>query len=128
MPDEVTRMTASVGSLIAGSGTSSTRTSRRPCHVTAFMLVPPWPQSSGYARLPARRGSRTAVSAMSLGARGSVSPVPAGKKLEGMGKGVGDRLPGLADAPRAAGEVDDQRATAEARHAAREHPVGRVRT
>src|SRR5579875_416954 len=31
------RTIASVGSLIAGSGTSSTRTSRRPWNVTAFM-------------------------------------------------------------------------------------------
>ena len=33
----VTRMTASVGSCTNGSGTSSTRTSRWPCQVTAFM-------------------------------------------------------------------------------------------
>jgi hypothetical protein len=31
----VTRMTASVGSWMIGSGTSSTRTSRLPCQVTA---------------------------------------------------------------------------------------------
>jgi hypothetical protein len=30
-------MTASVGSLITGSGTVSTRTSRLPCQVTAFI-------------------------------------------------------------------------------------------
>jgi hypothetical protein len=40
MPLEVTRMTASVGSSIRGSGTVSTRTSRLPCQATAFMLVP----------------------------------------------------------------------------------------
>src|SRR6476469_270031 len=33
-------MMASLGSWIRGSGTSSTRTSRRPCHVTARMLGP----------------------------------------------------------------------------------------
>src|SRR3569833_177227 len=33
----VTRMTASVGAAMIGSGTSSTRTSRVPCQVTAFM-------------------------------------------------------------------------------------------
>lgn len=34
-------MTASVGSWILGSGTSSTRTSRLPCHVTAFIARAP---------------------------------------------------------------------------------------
>ncbi|BDD76229.1 hypothetical protein GCM10023177_55380 [Streptomyces violaceoruber] len=34
-------MTASVGSWIFGSGTSSTRTSRLPCHVTAFIARAP---------------------------------------------------------------------------------------
>ncbi len=33
------RMIASVGSRIAGSGTSSTRTSRLPCQVSAFITV-----------------------------------------------------------------------------------------
>ncbi len=37
MPVDVTRMMASVGSSIFGSGTSSTDTFRLPCHVTAFM-------------------------------------------------------------------------------------------
>src|SRR4051794_41915586 len=37
MPEEVTRMIASVGCSIAGSGTVSTRTSRVPCQVSAFM-------------------------------------------------------------------------------------------
>ena len=36
MPVDVTRMIASVGSWIVGSGTLSTRTSRLPCQVTAF--------------------------------------------------------------------------------------------
>src|SRR3954453_2701889 len=36
---EVMRTTASVGSWIFGSGTSSTRTSRLPCHVNAFMCL-----------------------------------------------------------------------------------------
>src|SRR3954468_11170247 len=35
----VTRTIASVGSWIFGSGTSSTRTSRLPCHVNAFMCL-----------------------------------------------------------------------------------------
>src|SRR3954451_2578026 len=35
----VTRTIASVGSWIVGSGTSSTRTSRLPCQVTAFIRV-----------------------------------------------------------------------------------------
>ncbi len=34
----VTRMTASVGSSIRGSGTVSTSTLRLPCHVTAFIV------------------------------------------------------------------------------------------
>src|SRR5688572_26029374 len=37
MPDEVIRTIASVGCSIVGSGTSLTRTSRGPCHVTAFI-------------------------------------------------------------------------------------------
>ena len=36
----VTRMIASVGSLINGSGTLSTETLRRPCHVTARIKPP----------------------------------------------------------------------------------------
>ena len=39
MPDEVTRMIASVGCSISGSGTVSTRTSWTPCQVTAFMVL-----------------------------------------------------------------------------------------
>src|SRR6478752_5812303 len=46
--DEVILMIASVGSSIRGSGTSSTRTSRLPCQVTAFIRSPSSP--------PARRG------------------------------------------------------------------------
>src|SRR4051812_589580 len=37
----VTRMTASVGSWMTGSGTSSTRTSRLPCHASAFIRDSP---------------------------------------------------------------------------------------
>jgi hypothetical protein len=37
MPLEVMPTTTSVGCSILGSGTVSTRTSRRPCQVTAFM-------------------------------------------------------------------------------------------
>ena len=50
MPLEVIRTMASVGSLIAGSGTVSTRTSRRPCHVTARMT----------AGIPVRTGTKHA--------------------------------------------------------------------
>src|SRR5947199_6357080 len=39
MPLEVIRTTASVGCWMLGSATLSTRTSRLPCHVTAFMRV-----------------------------------------------------------------------------------------
>src|SRR3954469_4166177 len=55
---DVTRITASVAASIDGSGTSSTRTSRRPCHVSAFMGDPFDESSSAIARpypLP-RRG------------------------------------------------------------------------
>lgn len=41
MPLEVMRTTASVGASILGSGTSSTRTSRLPCQVTAFIRIAP---------------------------------------------------------------------------------------
>src|SRR5579875_3956213 len=56
MAVEVMRTTASVGSLTAGSGTSSTRTSRLPCHTTAFIpasdpLAPPVRQLSAAGRL-----------------------------------------------------------------------------
>src|SRR5215204_1167428 len=37
---EVTRTIASVGAWIEGSGTESTRTSRLPCQVSAFMRTP----------------------------------------------------------------------------------------
>jgi hypothetical protein len=39
MPDEVTRMTTSVGSSMRGSGTVSMRTSRLPCQVSAFNVA-----------------------------------------------------------------------------------------
>src|SRR3954449_3836696 len=52
MPVEVIRTIASVGGSMAGSGTLSTRTSRRPCQVTAFIAV-------GY---PARHRGARAVS------------------------------------------------------------------
>src|SRR3954454_5154252 len=52
MPVEVIRTIASVGCSMAGSGTLSTRTSRRPCQVTAFIAV-------GY---PARHRGALAVS------------------------------------------------------------------
>jgi hypothetical protein len=42
MPLDVTRTIASVGCSIRGSGTSSTRTSRLPCHVTAFISDAPF--------------------------------------------------------------------------------------
>jgi hypothetical protein len=37
---DVTSMIASVGSFTSGSGTVSTRTSRLPCQVTAFIAMP----------------------------------------------------------------------------------------
>jgi hypothetical protein len=44
---DVIRTMASVGCSIRGSGTSSTRTSRFPCQVTAFTMPLPMPVSSG---------------------------------------------------------------------------------
>src|SRR3954447_21827110 len=52
MFDVVTRMTASVGSWTKGSGTSSTRTSRCPCQVTAFMRCPSIPNGCLRSRCP----------------------------------------------------------------------------
>src|SRR3954453_507416 len=58
MAVEVMRTIASVGSRIAGSGTESTRTSRLPWNVTAF-IPPPLPGGgavkSGRSGLPAAR-------------------------------------------------------------------------
>src|SRR2546430_14524911 len=47
MPLDVTRMTMSSGSWMAGSGTFSTRTSRRPCQVTAFIVAPSYRRRDG---------------------------------------------------------------------------------
>lgn len=41
MAVDVIRTIASVGSWMEGSGTSSTLTERRPCHVTAFTIDSP---------------------------------------------------------------------------------------
>lgn len=53
-PVDVIRMTASVGSWITGSGTVSTRTSRLPCHVTAFIAptLRSLASPAGSARVP----------------------------------------------------------------------------
>src|SRR2546430_10602263 len=59
MPLDVTRMTMSSGSWMAGSGTFSTRTSRRPCQVTAFMSLPPVaPPKDPAARPPSQGPTR----------------------------------------------------------------------
>src|SRR3989440_4347544 len=47
MPLDVTRMTMSSGSWMAGSGTCSPRTSRRPCQVTAFIVAPSYRRRDG---------------------------------------------------------------------------------
>src|SRR3954467_2506902 len=74
MPVEVTRMIASVGCSIAGSGTVSTRTSWVPCQATAFM--PRRLSSQGRGKhLPACSSPRVAnarvvrVRAVELGGR-----------------------------------------------------------
>src|SRR6476659_8171130 len=54
MAVDVTLMMASVGSVICGSGTSSTRTSRRPCQVSAFMVDPPCTRLSALVPVPSR--------------------------------------------------------------------------
>src|SRR4051812_45180882 len=51
MPLDVTRMIASVGCSMVGSGTSSTRTSWLPCQVRAFM-------TGGPTQLPAGQSER----------------------------------------------------------------------
>src|SRR4051794_40671320 len=59
-------MIASVGSWIAGSGTSSTRTSRLPCQVRAFIRKP----------YPARQRVCVFVSARSASVEWTVGAVP----------------------------------------------------
>ena len=49
MPVEVISTITSVGSWIVGSGTVSTRTSRRPCQVSALMAFPPHSPEPGSA-------------------------------------------------------------------------------
>src|SRR4051812_42529078 len=56
-PVDVTRMMASVGSWMVGSGTFSTRTSRLPCHVSAFTLRPLPGWDGAESRSPGRRGA-----------------------------------------------------------------------
>ncbi|MGW7054384.1 WhiB family transcriptional regulator [Streptomyces sp. NPDC054887] len=70
MPVEVTRTITSVGSSIRGSGTVSTRTSRRPCHVSARIVAS---SSPGLYDVPGppcgRRYSTRSHSLRSHGAR-----------------------------------------------------------
>src|SRR5688572_23863496 len=54
----VTRMIASVGASTKGSGTSSTRTSRMPCQVTAFMSPPSISTGSVWWRVPVTEASK----------------------------------------------------------------------
>ena len=66
MPVEVTRMIASVGSSIVGSGTVSTRTSWVPCQATAFTGTGPAAESPpltvSYSPLPQfEQGGRCVV-------------------------------------------------------------------
>ncbi len=89
-PVDVTRMTASVGSSIRGSGTFSTRTSRLPCQVTA--LIAPCSLrrqcasvrtvGAGYPRV-LRRTARRARSAVTPGPIGG--PPQTGRNRSGMG-------------------------------------------
>src|SRR3954454_21193114 len=119
MPEEVTRMTASVGSSIPGSGTSSTRTSRLPCQVTAFIGLPPRSYRTRASDEATTRAGRVRI---------SVPAVSAAQQIERVGEGGGDRAARLVDAARAARKVADERPAPDARHAAGEHPVGRVVT
>ena len=54
MAVEVTAMIASLGSWMRGSGTSVTRTSRLPCHVSALMKLLPVVCDSEAAPCPPR--------------------------------------------------------------------------
>src|SRR4051794_2376541 len=105
-------MTASVGSSTFGSGTSSTRTSRLPCQVTAFMgcLL----QSAG-SYLSRRNYPRRSGPNHRGGAAASVSAVTAAQELDPVRQGIGDGGAGLIDAPRTAREVHDQRPAPDAR-------------
>src|SRR3712207_5886424 len=87
MFDVVTRITASVGSRTNGSGTSSTRTSRCPCQVTAFMGLP----SSG-----AVAGRRSRTGCPYRRRRNRWSP---GRERNGRGGGNAVRGVTAADAP-----------------------------
>src|SRR6478736_10440646 len=65
MAEDVTWMMASVGCWIVGSGTVSTRTSRRPCQVSARTV---WSPRFGFVgAYPGEAGSRTVVPAARLG-------------------------------------------------------------
>src|SRR5436190_20841563 len=76
MPEEVTRTIASVGSWITGSGTSSTRTSRLPCQVTAFIPPPATrrggPETESGGPSGPRRGRERLELARDVGAGGLV--------------------------------------------------------
>src|SRR5256885_8253684 len=94
IPLDVTRMIASLGSWIAGSGTRSTRTSRRPCQVTAFMSLPPLraaTQTGGSApiRWPTRR---VRGETRQLGEGPGASVWQMGCDGEGDGHGMSDPL------------------------------------
>ena len=85
MPVEVIRTITSVGSSIAGSGTVSTRTSRLPCQVTAFM-GPPRPRGCG-RRVPAHGPLENAdrPARLAAAARGR-APLHAGRRHRGNGQ------------------------------------------
>src|SRR4051795_6190924 len=58
----VIRTIASVGSEIVGSGTSSTRTSRCPCHTTAFIRSSPLSSTTVSSDVPSVRRRKRALS------------------------------------------------------------------
>ncbi len=122
-PVDVMRTTASVGSSIRGSGTSSTRTSRLPCQVTAFMGS----HSLGRVRLRPVGGGPPGTRAHPCPAHSQRRPTGAqsdntdGVATVGMGYGARTRRAG------ADGGAAGRRLTASSRRAA-PATAGTVRT
>lgn len=78
MPLEVTLMIASFGCSILGSGTSSTRTSRFPCQVTAFKAsCPSLAVNAPSVEAPREPRSEIATTVLTLhfGSKTSAAPI-----------------------------------------------------
>ena len=94
MPVEVICTITSVGSLISGSGTVSTRTSCRPCQVTARM-------AAGVPVLAGTKRRMTGAESGTRGAMGNPSAWPAGRITTRRDRDRGQPRARLPDRPRA---------------------------